>query len=78
MLVCLCRVVDDDAEAGARGDPSASLNGAVGVRERRALFRKKIMFRLLAACPPLVGALFVSNLGKILDYSGVSLLLQRR
>jgi hypothetical protein len=50
----------------------------VGVRERRALFRKKIMFRLLAACPPLVGALFVSNLGKILDYSGVSLLLQRR
>ena len=41
------------------------------ISARRKSFRIKILFRLLAACPPLVGALFVSNLGHILDYSGV-------
>ncbi len=38
---------------------------------RRKHFRLKVLFRIMAACPPLVGAAFVHDLGHILDYSGL-------
>ena len=38
--------------------------------EKRRLFRMKVGFRLLAACPSLVGALFKHDLGAILSYTG--------
>lgn len=41
------------------------------VATRRKYFRIKVLFRFLAACPPLVGAAFVHDLGHILDYSGL-------
>lgn len=58
-----------------RGQRYSAVEGDVAAEEaarvRRRQFRLKLLFRLLAAVPPLVGAFFISDLGKILDFTGL-------
>jgi hypothetical protein len=56
----------DDADSEMEGEGSFDDMEAL-----RKSVRTKLLFRIVAASPPLVGAFFVSDLGDILNYTGV-------
>ena len=70
---CYLLFAGPDALPSAAAAVAAAAD-AVQVRhawqQRSAQFQAKLLFRLLASVPPVVGAWFVSDLGKILDYTG--------
>lgn len=62
----LTSAVDDNDSINSK----LTVTGAA-MAEKRRLFRLKVVFRLLASCPALVGSMFKNSLGDILDYTGV-------
>ena len=62
----LTSAVDDNDSQNSK----LTVTGAA-MAEKRRLFRLKVVFRLLASCPALVGSMFKNSLGDILDYTGM-------
>jgi hypothetical protein len=67
---CMAAGAVDSAEVSLNKLPMAAEPLEETFYEKQRMFRYKLLFRLLASCPALVGSMFKNQLGEILDYTG--------